>query len=186
MALYQDFVERVMKVAEQARPGLKTSPSDLVPDEVRTALLELTAMLAADVTPGILRPWPDQTPVVGVVLAREKMREEPYTMVLRTHERVRVEANAGDLADNHGPSPEDHLDGFRFTVAFSGLLRLLEAEARALIASDDWSWFPEDDPDTPPGEASDPYWHPEEMLKRVRRWRREARTIVIVQDVQER
>lgn len=186
MALYQDFVEKVMKLAEQARPGLRTSPSDLVPAEVRTALLELAAMLAAKATPRVLRPWPDQTPVVGVVLTRGKMREAPYTMVLRTHEHVRTEVSTGHLADNHGPSPEDHLDGFRFTVTFSGLLRLLETEARGLIASDDWSWFPEDDPDTLPGQASDPYWHPEEMLKRVRRWRREVRTIVIVHSVHER
>jgi len=186
MALYQDFVEKVMKLAEQAYPGLKASRSDLVPDKVRMAVLELAAMLAAEATPRVQRPWPDQPPVVCIVLARGKMRDKPYTMVLRTHEHVRTEASAGHLADNHGPSPEDHLDGFRFTVAFSGLLRLLEAEARGLIASDDWSWFPEDDPDTPPGEVSDPYWHPEEMLKRVRRWRREVRTIVMVDDLHDR
>lgn len=81
------------------------------------------------------------------------------------------------LIHNLGPPPEEHLDGFRFFYAFSGLLRIVEEEVRGLIESEDFN-LDED--------WEDEVEHPEDMLKRVRNWRREAKRHLLVDEVHER
>jgi hypothetical protein len=173
MALYQEAVEKYIELAEKALPGLNARVADEVDETVRTPLFELAGLLATVVQPRILRPWPDRDLVVGVALARLKRDGAPYTMILRTHSRVGAPAEHA-LLDGLGPPPEAHLDGFRFLGACSGLLRIVEAEVRGLIESKDFNW----DEDWE-GEVE----HPEDMLKRVRGWRREARGHLVVDQV---
>lgn len=175
MALYQEAVEQYVALVEKALPGLKATPADEVDETVRTALFDLAGLLATIVQPQILRPWPDRDLVVGVPLARLMRWGEPYTMLLRTHSRLGT-LYEQVLVDGFGPSPADHLDGFRFLSAFSGLLQNVEAEVRALIESEDFNW---DD------EWEDQVEHPEDMLTRVRAWRREARRHLLVDEVHE-
>lgn len=175
MALYQEAVEKYIDLVERAMPGLKTPMADEVDETMRSALFELGDLLAMVVQPRILRPWPHRDLVVGVPLAKLMRDGEPYTMILRTHSRAgaRVPSEHA-LVDGLGPPPEAHLDGFRFVSAFSGLVRIVEAEVRGLIESEDFNW---DD------EWEDEVEHPEDMLKRVRAWRREARRHVLVDEM---
>ncbi len=173
MALYQDAVEGYVALAEKALPGLKATTADEVDETVRTPLFELAGLLAMVVQPRILRPWPDRDLVVGVPLAKLTRDGAPYTMILRTHSRVGTLADR-TLLDGLGPPPEEHLDGFRFLSAFSGLLRIVEEEVRGLIESEDFNWDEE---------REDEVEHPEDMLKRVRAWRREAQKYLLVDEV---
>lgn len=169
MALYQEAVEKYVELAEKALPGLKSTPAGEVDETVRTPLFELACLLATVVQPQILRPWPDRDLVVGVTLAKLTRKGAPYTMILRPHSRVATLAEHV-LLDGFGPPPEEHLDGFRLLSAFSGLLRIVEAEVLGLIESEDFNWDEE---------WEDEVEHPEDMLKRVRGWRREAKRHLI-------
>lgn len=173
MALYQEAVEKYIDLVEKALPGLRATAADEVDETVRTPLIELAGLLAAVVQPQILRPWPDRDLIVGVPLAKLIRDGAPYTMILRTHSRLGTLADHA-LLDGLGPPPAEHLDGFRFLSAFSGLLRIVEAEVRGLIESEDFNW---DD------EWEDEMEHPEDMLKRVRGWRREAKRRRLVDEV---
>lgn len=173
MALYQDAVEGYVALVERALPGLKATTADEVDETVRTPLFELAEQLAMVVQPRILRPWPEKDFVVGIPLARLVRDGQPYAMLLRTHGRVGVLAETF-LIDGLGPPPEEHLDGFRFTAVLSGLLRIVEAEVRGLIESEDFNWDEE---------WEDEVEHPADMLKRVRAWRREVRKHLLVYEV---
>ncbi len=171
MALYQEAVEKYIDLVERAMPGLKTPMADEVDETVRTPFFELAGLLAWVVQPRILRPWTNRDLVVGVTLATLTRDGAPYTMILRTHSRVGTLTETF-LLDGLGPSPEEHLDGFRFVSAFSGLLRIVEAEVCGLIESEDFNWDEE---------WEDEVEHPEDMLERVRKWRREAKRHLLVE-----
>lgn len=173
MALYQQAVERYVEHAEKALPGLQARIDEEVDANARAALFELAALLALVAHPRILRPWRDRDVVVGVPLTRLKRDGALYTMILRTHSRAGTTADH-PLLDGLGPPPDVHLDGFRFLSAFSGLLRILEAEVRGLIASEDFNWDEE---------WEDEMEHPEDTLKRVRAWRSDIRRRPIVDQV---
>lgn len=173
MALYQETVEKYVELVEKASPGLQASVEEEVDEAVRTPLFELAGLLATAVQPRILRPWPRRDLVVGVPLAKVMRDGAPYTMILRTHSRAGAPPEHV-LVDGLGPPPEAHLDGFRFVSAFSGLVRIVEAEVRGLIESEDFNWDEE---------WEDEVEHPADMLKRVRVWRREARRHVLVDEM---
>ena len=173
MALYQEAVEGYVALVEKALPGLNGPMAGEVPADMRTPLFALAEQLAKVVQPRILRPSPEKNFVVGVPLAQVVRDGQPYTMMLRTHGRVGMLAETF-LIDGLGPPLEEHLDGFRFTAALSGLLRIVEAEVRGLIESEDFNWDEEWE-----GEVE----HPAEMLKRVRAWRREAEKHLLVYEV---
>lgn len=173
MALHQEAVEQYVEHAEKALPGLRARADEEVDANVRAALFELAGLLALVAQPRILRPWQDRDVVVGVPLARLKRDGAPYRMILRTHSRAGTTADH-PLLDGLGPPPEVHLDGFRFLSAFSGLLRILEAEVRGLIASEDFNWDEE---------WEEEIEHPEDTLKKVRAWRDEVRRRLLVDEV---
>ncbi len=129
---------------------------------------------------------------VGVVLYRVRDSDlSDYVVVLQTHEAVdgpafitrRDDVTAMTappqgprqiIDDFRDPGPfSEHLTGLRFQHAYQGLLRLLERDLRALRADTNWTWKTgATQEDSPPDDA---YWHPDEMLNRVRTWRRELR-----------
>lgn len=173
MALYQEAVGQYVDLAEKALPGLEAKIREEVDVSARIPLLQLAGLLGMVVQPRILRPWHDRDLVVGVPLATLTRDGAPYTMVLRTHSRVGAGAEHM-LVDGLGPPPDEYLDGFRFLSAFSGLVRILEAEVRGLIASEDFNWDEE---------WEDEMEHPEDTLKRVRAWRGEVRRRLLVDQV---
>lgn len=176
MALYQEAVEKYIDLVEKSLPGLKTATAEELDESVRTPFFELVALLAMVAQPRLLRPWADRDLVVGVALAKLTRDGAPYVMVLQTHSRVGT-LDGSALLDGLGPPPEEHLDGFRFLSAFSGLIRIVEGEVRGLIASEDFNWDDEWD-----GEVE----HPEQMLKRVRAWRKEVRRHLLVDELHAR
>ncbi len=188
-------MEYAAAAAENARAGLLVPPREMVPVEVRTPLFELAAFLQRYVTPRIL--WSaaaaGRDVPVGAVLYRVRYSDVPdYVVVLQTHEAVdapsfitRGNVVAGMTAPPQGPRQiiddyrdpgpfDEHLTGARFEHAYEGLLRLLQRQLAARLADPEgWCWKTGETPEDSP--ADDPYWHPQEMLKRVRAWRCDLR-----------
>ena len=200
-------LEYATAAAENARPGLLVPHREVVPIEVRAPLFELAAFLVPSVHPRLLwsaRTNASEDPPVGVVLHVERREGlSDSVVVLQTHQRVDRHAfitlrddPTATIAllqpiqiidDFQDPAPfNENLTGARFERAYRGLLRLLQRQLVALLADPDaWRWktgaTPEDSP------ADDPYWHPDEMLKRVCRWRhdqkRTAKKMLVVDEV---
>lgn len=185
---WQHEIELMVACADVATAGLRVAIAELVPANVRDALLDLASRLTVYAgSPRFLRPHPDAEGSVGVTLFKTRRPDgRPYTMVLTTHEPiVRPEGERTTLLnDGFGPEPGDHLDGWRFSTAFAGLLRILEREVRRLRDGDDWNWNDGSDPTASPGD--DENWHPEAMLARVRAIRREAERAIAVEEVHAR
>lgn len=185
---WQYEIEVMVGCADVAQVGLRVAIAELVPERVRDALLDLARRLTVYVrSPRLLRPHPDAEGSVGAPLFRGRRPDgRPYTIVLTTHEPI-VRADGEHtrlLNDGCGPEPDDHLDGWRFTTTFAGLLRILEREVRRLRDGDDWNWNDGSDPTASP--AEDENWHPGAMLARVRQMRREAERAIAVEEVHAR
>lgn len=182
---WQHEIEVMVGCADVARVGLRVAIAELVPEHVRDALLDLASRLTVYVgSSRFVQPHPDAEGSVGVTLFRGRRPDRrPYTIVLTTHEPI-VRSEGGRtklLNDGFGPEPDDHLDGWRFTTAFAGMLRILEREVRRLRDGDDWNWNDGSDPAASP--ADDESWHPAAMLARVRQMRREAERAIAVEEV---
>lgn len=181
---WQYEIEAMYAAAVNAESGLKVAVNAEVPEPVKAALVGLARRLVPYVD-GPRRLNPDQ---YGIPLTRMKRPGgEAYVIALVTHQTTASRprsSGAGVLVDGAGPGPDDYLDGFRFLAAYRGLLRLLEREIVNLRDGDDWNWNAGDTPDDSPADPEE--WHPEEMLRDVRRMRREIARVALVTEVHER
>lgn len=182
---WQYEIELMVADAEAAQFGLRVPMAEVVPEPVKSALLDLARRLRPCVErPRVVYPHDEAPCTVGVLLLRTRRPDgTPYAIVLTTHEPIlRPNIHATKLLDDgFGPAPDDHLDGWRFTTAFTGLLRLLERELRQLLNGDDWNWNDGSDPSASPADNED--WHPRTMLARVRCMRRKATQSITVEEV---
>jgi hypothetical protein len=177
-------IELMVADANAAQFGLRVPMTEVVSDPVKSALLDLTRRMCTLVHRPAVVYLHGEAPCVGVLLLRTPRPDgTAYAIALKTHEPiVRPDTHAIKLLDDgFGPAPDDHLDGWRFTTAFTGLLRLLEREIRQLLKGDDWNWNDGSDPSASPADEED--WHPRTMLARVRRMRREVRRAITVEEV---
>lgn len=181
---WQYEIEAMYAYAVNAEPGLKVASDVNVPEPVKEALIGLARALVPYVdAPKRLNPSQYGTP-----LSRAKRPNgDAYVVHLVTHHTTSSGPRSPRvhlLVDGAGPGPEDHLDGFRFLAAYRGLLRLLEREIVNLREGDDWNWNAGDTPDDSPADPEE--WHPDEMLRDVRRMRREVQRSTLVDEVHER
>lgn len=191
----QAFVEVMLDAATRAQNGVTIAPDALVPAPERGALIDLCRLLATRESffkvkyvhlpllqgsrriPGI-RLTPHGTTIeIDGPGGREA---RPYVLVLTTWAPRYAHDLDGDLVvDGHTARLLETLRGSAFRLIFHGLLRLVEFWASQVAQGDDYSWGSLDGAD----EGRDEQWHPDEMLKRVRAMRRQARTIVCVAEV---
>lgn len=190
---FQATVENMVDAADRALPGVTTGLNREVPESVRTAIRDLSRLLAearcGEATLVRVRPGPtpaSMSPhrVPGIRLSRLGATEpaaplasgkrEPYAIALVTHipwwmlSAAPEERDMYLLNDGFGPPPLMALTGNRFRHAFPGLLGLVAAEAKSLAEGDDYNWGAIDGE----GDAHlDEAWHPNEMLRRVREMR---------------
>lgn len=178
---WQYEVEAMYADAVNAEPGIKTPADAEVPGAVKVALLGLAGALVPYVdAPKRLNP--NQ---YGVPLSRvTRPTGEAYVIHLVTHHTTASGPRSPRvhlLVDGAGPGPEEYLDGFRFIGAYRGLLRLLEREIVSLRDGDDWNWSAGGAADDSLADPEE--WHPDEMLRDVRRMRRELTRIKLVDEV---
>lgn len=178
---WQYEVEAMYANAVNAKPGLNVAADADVPDAVKAALLDLAGALVSYVdAPKRLNPSQYGAPLSRV----KRPTGEAYVIHLVTHHTTASGPRSPRvhlLVDGAGPGPEDHLDGFRFVAAYRGLLRLLEREIVNLRDGDDWNWNAGDTPGDPPADPEE--WHPDRMLRDVRRIRRELTCLKLVDEV---
>lgn len=178
-------IELMVADADAAQFGLRVPMTEVVSEPVKSALLDLARRMCPLVHRlAVVYPHGEAPCAVGVLLLRTRRPDgTPYAIALTTHEPiVRPDIHATKLlADGFGPAPDDHLDGWRFTTAFTGLLRLLEREIRRLLNGDDWNSNDGGDRSASPADEED--WHPRTMLARVRRMRREVKGVITVEEV---
>lgn len=181
---WQYEIEAMYADAVNAESGLRVACDAEVPESVRAAVIALARKLVPYID-APTRLNPDQ---YGIQLTRTKRPDgEPYIIALVTHQTTASKprsSNAAVLLDGAGPSPDFYLDGFRFLAAYRGLLRLLEREIVHLRDCGDWNWNAGDTPDDSPPDPEE--WHPDEMLRHVRRMRREVQRSALVDEVHHR
>lgn len=184
---WQYEIELMVADADAAQLGLRVAMTELVPETAKSALLSLARRISSCVArPRVVHPRDKAPCTVGVLLLRTRRPDgTPYAIALATHKPIFCldACSPSLLNDGFGPAPDDHLDGWRFTTAFTGLLRLLEREIRELLNGDDWNWD-DGDPHAPTFDQKE--WHSRTMRARVLLMRREAKRFITVEEVHRR